>query len=57
MRWAGHVARMGEKRKAFRFWGGNPEGNRPPERPRLKWKYSIKINLEELGVTFIDRNH
>ena len=48
---------MGEKRKAFRFWGGNPEGNRPPERPRLKWKYSIKINLEELGVTFIDRNH
>jgi hypothetical protein len=42
---------------AFRFWGGKPEGNRPLERPRHKWKYGIKIHLEEIGIKCTDRSH
>ena len=47
----------GEKRNAFRFWGGRPEGNRPLGRPRRKWKYGIKRNLEEIGIKWLDMNH
>jgi hypothetical protein len=36
MRWAGHVARMGEKRNAYRILVGNPEGKRPLGRPRRR---------------------
>jgi hypothetical protein len=36
MRWAAHVARMGEKRNAYRIFVGNPEGKRPLERPRRR---------------------
>jgi len=34
MRWAGHVARMGEERGAYRVLVGKPEGKRPLGRPR-----------------------
>jgi hypothetical protein len=37
MRWTVHVARMGEKRNAYRLLIGKPEGRRPIERPRHKW--------------------
>jgi hypothetical protein len=37
MRWAEHVARMGEKRNAYRILGGKPEGKRPLGRPRSFW--------------------
>jgi hypothetical protein len=37
MRWAGHVARMGEKRSAYRLLVGKPEGKRPLGRPRRRW--------------------
>jgi hypothetical protein len=37
MRWAGHVAPMGEGRNVYRVLVGKPEGKRPPERPRLRW--------------------
>jgi hypothetical protein len=36
MRWAGHVARRGEKRKAYRILEGTPEGKRPMGRPRRR---------------------
>jgi hypothetical protein len=36
MRWVGHVARMGEKRNAYRLLVGNPEGKRPLGRPRRR---------------------
>jgi hypothetical protein len=36
MRWAGHAARMGEKRSAYRILVGKPEGKRPPGRPRRR---------------------
>jgi hypothetical protein len=49
MRWAGHVARMGEGRKVYRVLVGNPEGKRPLERPRHRWQDGIKMDLREIG--------
>jgi hypothetical protein len=37
---------MGEKRGAYRFMVGRPEGNRPLARPRRKWENNIKIDLQ-----------
>jgi hypothetical protein len=37
MRWAGHVARMGEKKSAYKILVGKPEEKRPLGRPRHKW--------------------
>jgi hypothetical protein len=45
MRWAGHVARMGEKRGAYRILLGRPEGRRPLGRPRRRWEDNIKMDL------------
>jgi hypothetical protein len=45
MRWAGHVAGMGEKRSAYRILVGNPEGKRPLGRPRLRYLGNIKMDL------------
>ena len=49
MRWAGHVARMGEDRVVHRVLVGKPEGKRPLGRPRRRWKYNIKMDLQEVG--------
>ncbi|KAJ4429551.1 hypothetical protein ANN_21720 [Periplaneta americana] len=49
LRWAGHVARMGESRNAYRVLVGRPEGKRPLGRPRRRWKDNIKMNLREVG--------
>jgi len=49
MRWAGHVALMGEKRGAYRFLVGKPEGKRPLGRPRHRWEENIKLDLQEVG--------
>jgi hypothetical protein len=54
MRWAGHVARMGEKRNAYRLLGGNPEGKRPLRRPRRRWVDNIKMDLREIGWDGMD---
>jgi hypothetical protein len=48
MRWAGHVARMGEKRNAYSILVGKPEGRRPMERPRHRWVDNIKMDLREI---------
>jgi hypothetical protein len=48
MRWAGHVARMGEKRNAYRTLVGKPEGNRPLGGPRSRWVDDIKMDLREI---------
>jgi hypothetical protein len=42
MRWVGQVARMGEKRNAYRVWLGKPEGKKPLQRPRCKWVDKLK---------------
>jgi hypothetical protein len=49
MRWAGHVARMGEKRNAYRILVRKPEGKRPLGRPRHRLANNIKMNLREIG--------
>jgi hypothetical protein len=49
MRWAGHVARMGEKRCAYRILVGRPEGRRPLGRPRRRWEDNIKMALQGVG--------
>jgi hypothetical protein len=45
MRWAGHVARMGEKRNMYRLLVGKPEGKRQLGRPRRRWIDNIKMDL------------
>jgi hypothetical protein len=46
MRWAGHVARMGEKKNAYSLLVGRPEGNRPLGRPRHWWGIILRWSLE-----------
>jgi hypothetical protein len=54
MRWAGHVARMEEKRNAYRILVGKPEGMRPLGRPRRRWVDNIKTDLREIGGDCMD---
>jgi hypothetical protein len=54
MRWAGHVARMGAKRNAYRILVGKPEGKRPLGRPKRRWVDNIKMDLREIGWDFMD---
>jgi hypothetical protein len=54
MRWAVHVAQMGEKRNVYRLLVGKPEGRRPLGRPRRRWIDNIKIDLLEIGLSVVD---
>jgi hypothetical protein len=54
LRWAGHVARMGEERKVYKVLVGKPEGKRPPGRPRHMWEDGIKMDLREIGLGGVD---
>jgi len=56
MRWAGHVARMGERRGAYRVFVGKPEGKRPLGRPRHRWEDNIKMDLQkwDAGMDWIE---
>jgi len=49
MRWAGHVARMGEDRVVHRVLVGKPEGKKPLGRPRRRWEDNIKMDVQEVG--------
>jgi hypothetical protein len=49
MRWAGHVARMGEGRNLYRVLMGKTEGKRPLDRPRRRREDGIKMDLREIG--------
>jgi hypothetical protein len=53
MRWAGHVARTGEKRNAYRLLVGKPEGKRPLEIPRRRWVDNIRIDLGEVWTGLV----
>jgi hypothetical protein len=55
MRWAGHVARMGERRGVYRVLVGRPEGKRPLRRPRRRWEDNIKMDLRETGIDGANR--
>ena len=52
MRWAGHVARMGEGRAVYRVLVGKPEGKRPLGRPRRRWDDNIRMDLQEVGLGY-----
>jgi hypothetical protein len=54
MRWAGHAARMGEKRNAYRLLVGKPEGKRPLGRPRRRRVNNIRMDLGEVGWGDVD---
>jgi hypothetical protein len=54
MRWAGHVARVGEGRGVSRVLVGKPEGKRPLVRPRRRWEDNIKMDLQEAGRGYRD---
>jgi hypothetical protein len=54
LRWAGHVARMGENRNAYRTLVGKPEGKRPVGRPRHMGEDDIKMDLREIGWGGVD---
>jgi hypothetical protein len=57
MRWAGHVAYMGDGRGAYRVLVRRREGKRPIGRPRRRWEDNIEIDLQEVGwrgVNWID---
>jgi len=54
MRWAGHVARMGEERCVYRVLVGKPEGKRPLGRPRRRWVDNIRMDFQEVGCGYMD---
>jgi hypothetical protein len=54
MRWAGHVARMGEERKVYKILVGKSEGKRPLGRPRRRWEDGIRMDLREIGLGYVD---
>jgi hypothetical protein len=49
MRWAGYVARIREKRNAYKILVGKPEGKRPLGRPRRRWENNIDMDVRERG--------
>jgi hypothetical protein len=57
MSWQGHLARMREKKNAYKILMGMPEGKRPLIRPRRKWVDNIKIDLKEIGWGDMDWIH
>jgi hypothetical protein len=54
VRWAGHVARIREKRNAYRLLVGKPEGKRPLGRPRRRWVDNIRMDILEVGWGDVD---
>jgi len=54
MRWAGHVARTGERRNEYRILVGKPEAKRPLGRPRRRWEDNIMMDLQEVGCGVMD---
>ena len=54
MRWAGHVACMGEERGVYMVLVGKPEGKRPLGRPRCRWVDNIRTDLQEVRCGYVD---
>jgi len=54
MRWAGHVAHMGEERVVYRILVGKPEGKRSLGRPTRRWVGNIRMDLLDVGCGYMD---
>jgi hypothetical protein len=50
LRWAGHVARMGEERKVYKVLVGKTEGRRQLGRPRRRWEDGVRMVVREIGL-------
>jgi hypothetical protein len=57
LRWAGHVACMGEGRKVYRVLVGKPKGKRPLRRPKHRWEDGIKMDLMDIGWGAVEWIH
>jgi hypothetical protein len=57
IKWAWHLANMGEKRNVCRVSVGKPEGRRPLAEPRLRWVVNIKMGHREIGWGDMDWIH
>jgi hypothetical protein len=54
LRWAVHVARMGEGRGMYKVLMGKSEGKRPMGIPRRRWEDNTKMDLQEVGCGGVD---
>jgi hypothetical protein len=54
MRWAGHVARLGEERGVYRVLVGKPERRRPKGRPRRRCVDNIRMDIQEVECGYMD---
>jgi len=54
MRWAGHVARMGEEMGVYRVLAGKSERKRPLGKPRRRWVDNIRMDLQDVGCGYVD---
>jgi hypothetical protein len=54
LRWAGHVACMGQERKLYKVLVGKPEGKRPLGRPRRRWEDGIRMDIRETSLGGVD---
>jgi hypothetical protein len=54
MRWAGHMARIGEERNVYRILMGKPEGKRPHGMPGRRWENGIRMDLRDIGWGSVD---
>jgi hypothetical protein len=57
VRWAGHVAHIGEMRNAYKILVETPEGKRPLGRPRRSLEDNIKVGIKEIGCEVMDWIH
>jgi hypothetical protein len=57
MKWARHVARMGEMINGYKVYVRKPDGNRPLGRPRRRWEDNIRMDLREVGWEGVDWIH
>ena len=51
---SGHVVRVGEERGVYRVLVGKPDGKKPLGRPRRRWVYNIRMDLQEVGCEYMD---
>ena len=54
MRWARHVARMGERRGVYRVLVGKPEGKKPLGRSKRRWEDNVKMDFQKVGCGGMD---
>ena len=55
MRWAGHVARMGERKGVHRIFVEKPDGKRPFSRTRRRWEDNIKMDIQDVGCGSMEK--